>query len=135
MVKIDHIGIAVNSLSSSVSVFSAVLGENPSGHELVPTEGVDVVFFGEGDGRVELLEPTGPDTPIARFLERHGPGLHHVCLSVPDLAATLQRLVAGGISPIPSGRRTGAGRRPVAFIHPKDAGGVLLELVEAADDG
>ncbi len=132
MFKIDHIGIAVNSLVASVPTFEAMLGENPAGRESVPSEDVDVVFFGHGTGRVELLEPTRPDSPVARFLERRGPGLHHVCLRVDDLAATLMRLEATGIVPIPPGVRTGAGGRPVAFLHPRDGGGVLVELVEDA---
>lgn len=133
MCKIDHIGIAVNSILASVPLFRAMLGENPAGHESVPSEDVEVVFFGHGPGRVELLEPTGPDSPIARFLERRGQGLHHVCLRVPDLDQTLARLAESDILPIPPGVRTGAGGRPVAFLHPRDGCGVLVELVE--DDG
>jgi len=133
MCKIDHIGIAVNSLVSALPVFEAVLGENASGQESVPSEGVEVAFFGHGPGRIELLEPTRPDSPIARFLERHGPGLHHVCLRVADVEAALERAESIGILPIPPGIRTGAEDRRVAFLHPRDCGGVLLELTEAAD--
>lgn len=132
MFKIDHIGIAVNSLLSAVPLFEAMLGENPAGRESVPSEGVEVTFFGRGPGRIELIEPTGPDSPIARFLERKGPGLHHVCLRVNDLTGTLDRLETAGILPIPPGVRRGAEDRSVAFLHPRDCGGVLLELVEVA---
>jgi methylmalonyl-CoA/ethylmalonyl-CoA epimerase len=80
-----------------------------------------------------LLEPGSPDSPIARFLERRGQGLHHVCLTVPDMDRALTRLAGSDIHPIAPGVRTGAGGRPVAFLHPRDCGGVLLELVEAVD--
>jgi len=133
MFKIDHIGIAVNSLLASVPAFEAVLGVNPAGQESVPAEDVEVVFFGHGPGRIELLQPGSPDSPIARFLEKRGQGLHHVCLSVPDLDEALARLAGSEIHPIAPGVRTGAGGRPVAFLHPRDCGGVLLELVEAVD--
>lgn len=133
MFKIDHIGIAVNSLLASVPAFEAVLGINPAGQESVPAEDVEVVFFGHGPGRIELLQPASPDSPIARFLERRGQGLHHVCLSVPDLDEALTRLAGSDIHPIAPGVRTGAGGRPVAFLHPRDCGGVLMELVESID--
>jgi methylmalonyl-CoA epimerase len=130
MGKIDHIGIAVNSLTESIPVFAAVLGENPTGRESVPSEGVNIVFFGEGDGRIELLEPTDPGSPISRFIRDRGPGLHHVCVSVPDLEAALARLENLEILPITPGVRTGAGGRRIAFLHPRDTGGTLLELTE-----
>ena len=130
MFKIDHVGIAVNSLTASVPAFAAMLGENPAGRETVPSEAVEVVFFGHGSGRVELLEPSGPDSPIARFLERRGAGLHHLCFRVPDLPEALRRLAESDVLPIPPGIRPGAGDRPVAFLHPRDCGGVLVELVE-----
>ena len=133
MFKIDHIGIAVNSLLSAVPVFEAILGENTAGRESVPSEHVEVAFFGHGEGRIELLEPSDPDSPIARFLERRGPGLHHVCLSVSDLDETLSRLEGSGILPIPPGVRRGAEGRRVAFLHPRDCGGLLVELAAAAD--
>ena len=131
MFKIDHIGIAVNSLTGATPVFEAMLGQNPAGRETVPSEGVDVVFFGHGSGRVELLEGTGPDSPVRRFIERRGPGLHHVCFEVPDLAGALDGLAESGISPLPPGIRPGAEGRQVAFLHPRDCGGVLVELTGA----
>lgn len=133
MFKIDHIGIAVNSLLAAIPVFEAVLGENPAGRETVPSEEVEVVFFGHGSGRVELLEPSRAESPLARFLERRGPGLHHVCFRVPDLREALGRLAESGISPISPGLRPGAEDRQVAFLHPRDCGGVLVELVESSD--
>jgi methylmalonyl-CoA epimerase len=133
MVKIDHVGIAVNALASSVSAFEAVLGENPAGRETVPSEDVAVVFFGRGIGRIELLEPLSAESPIARFIERRGPGLHHICFRVPDIGETIRRLEKSGVVPIPPGIRDGAEGRRVAFLHPRDCGGVLVELAEGSD--
>lgn len=132
MDKIDHVGIAVNSLSSAVPVYRSILGQNPDGYESVPSEGVRIAFFGPDSGRLELLEPTDAASPVARFLRSRGPGLHHVCLSVEDLEAALARLAADGILPVPPGVRHGAGGRRVAFLHPRDAGGTLIELAERA---
>lgn len=132
---IDHIGIAVNSLAEAIPLFEAILGEPPAGTETVERELVRVAFFGRGSGRVELLEPTGPSSPVARFLDRRGPGLHHVCLSVTDLDEALARATEAGVELIEPGVRTGAGGRRVAFLHPRTAGGVLCELSEAAPGG
>ncbi len=128
MDKIDHIGIAVNSLSEAVPIWAALLGENPAGEEEVPSEGVRVAFFGRGPGRIELLEPTREDSAIARYLERRGAGVHHLCLAVEDLPAALARAEAAGLELLAPGIRRGAGGREVAFLHPRSAGGVLLEL-------
>ena len=133
MVKIDHIGIAVNSLASSIPAFEAMLGENPAGREAVPSDDVTVVFFGRGTGRVELIEPLSAESPIARFIERRGPGLHHICFRVPDIAQALGLLEASGVHPVPPGIRDGAQGRRVAFLHPRDCGGVLVELAEGSD--
>ena len=132
MDKIDHIGIAVKSLSEAVPIWTAILGRNVSGEEEVPAEKVRVAFFGDGPGRVELLEPTDPDSPIARHLENRGPGIHHVCLAVSDLDAAVERAEAAGLEALPPRIRTGAGGHRVAFFHPHSAGGVLIELSEAA---
>ena len=132
MDKIDHIGIAVKSLSEAVPIWTAIFGRNVSGEEEVPAEKVRVAFFGDGPGRVELLEPTDPDSPIARHLENRGPGIHHVCLAVSDLDAAVERAEAAGLEALPPRIRTGAGGHRVAFFHPRSAGGVLIELSEAA---
>lgn len=131
---IDHVGIAVNSLEEGVRLYAGLLGTEPAGREEVASEGVRVAFFGHGPGRVELLEPTGDGTPVARFLARHGPGIHHLCLRVPDLDAALERALASGAEAVPPRIRTGAGGRRVAFLHPAGAGGVLLELSEEPED-
>ena len=130
MSKIDHIGIAVNSLAESVPLYSAILDQNVTGVEEVPAEQVRVAFFGDGPGRVELLEATHEDSPVSRFLERSGPGVHHVCLRVPDVTAAIQRAEEHGAEIIPPGARVGAGGRRVAFLHPRSCGGVLVELTE-----
>lgn len=130
MVKIDHIGIAVNSLSDAIPIYSSILGRKPTGQEAVPREQVRVAFYETEGPRIELLEPTDEGSPVARFLERRGPGLHHICLAVPDLASALERALAAGFEPIPPGIRTGAAGGSVAFLHPRDTGGVLLELAE-----
>ena len=128
MAIIDHIGIAVKSLADSVPVYASLLGQNPAGEEDVPSESVRVAFFGSGPGRVELLEPTAPGSPIARFLERRGPGIHHVCFAVADVEAAVRRAEEAGLTLIPPGVRPGAEGKRVAFLHPGGTGGVLIEL-------
>lgn len=128
--SIDHIGIAVKSLAEAVPAFRALLGINVSGTDEVPSEGVRVAFFGEGSGRIELLESTEPDSPIARFLERRGQGVHHVCLRVSDLASTLERVEEEGLTVLEPRIRRGAGGHRVAFLHPRGTAGVLVELSE-----
>jgi methylmalonyl-CoA/ethylmalonyl-CoA epimerase len=129
--KIDHLGIAVNSLKASVPLYAALLGENPEAQEDVPSEGVRIAFFGTGTGRIELLESTREDSAIAAFLARRGPGLHHVCIVVVDLDEALRRARGAGADVLPPGVRIGAEERRVAFLHPRTAGGVLIELAEA----
>ena len=134
MPKIDHVGIAVNSLEDAVPRWEALLGERCAGRENVAGEGVRVAFFGAAPGRIELLEPTGPDSPIARHLERRGEGVHHLCLRVEDLDAAVRDARSRGMLPIPPDIRIGAGGHRVAFLHPRTTGGVLLELSEAGGD-
>lgn len=135
MHSIDHIGIAVKSLAEAIPAFAAVLGSNVSGTEEVPSEGVRVAFFGDGPGRIELLEPTVADSPIARHLERRGEGIHHVSLACPDLEAALERAEEAGLRVLPPRIRRGAGDHRVAFLHPKDTSGVLIELTEVREPG
>ena len=132
---IDHVGIAVNSLENAIPRWTAVLGSEPAGEELVVSEGVRVAFFGEGSGRVELLEPMDADSPIARHLDRRGEGVHHVCLAVDDLDATLADLRSQGVEPIPPAVRGGSEGSRVSFLHPRTMGGVLLELRESGEAG
>lgn len=125
---IDHVGIAVNSIEGAAPRWAALLGGGPDGEETVASEGVRVAFFGHGAGRIELLEPTGDDSPIARFLERRGAGIHHVCVRVDDLDASLDEAEARGLEAIPPRVREGAEGARVAFLHPRTTDGVLLEL-------
>ena len=127
---LDHVGIAVHSLDDALPVWEALTGTSPSPRDEVGTQGVEVLFLGTGPGRVELLAPTRPDSPIARFLERRGPGMHHLCYRVANLAIALAEFASEGYELIDSEPRAGAFGHRVAFLHPRTAGGVLVELVE-----
>ncbi|NIR44058.1 MAG: methylmalonyl-CoA epimerase [Gemmatimonadetes bacterium] len=132
--RLEHVAIAVPDLEAAVQVYSTILGRAVAGREHVESEGVRVAFFELDGPRLELLEPTGPDTPIGRFLERRGPGLHHIALEVPDIEGAIERCRAAGLETVGEAPRTGAGRRKVAFLHPGGTGGVLLELSQRADE-
>ena len=129
--RIDHVGIAVRSLSEGLGLWSDSLGLPVAGIETVPSERVRVAFLPVGASRIELLEATSDDSPVAKSVAARGPGVHHVTLAVSDLDALLDRLRARGISPIGDAPRVGAGGARVAFLHPRAAGGVLVELVES----
>jgi len=126
--KIDHLGIAVPSLDQATAAWEALGFHVEAAHE-VPTERVRVAFLPVGESRLELLEPTDPSSAIARFLEKRS-GLHHVCVLVDDLDAALSALKAKGVPLLDEAPRIGAGGCRVAFVHPKGASGVLLELKE-----
>ena len=126
VLKIDHLGIAVPALDAAVDAFRALGFELGDTHE-VPTEKVKVAFLPVGESRLELLEPSTPDSVIARFLQTRK-GLHHVCLLVDDIEGALAELKAKGVELLDQAPRVGAGGCRVAFIHPRAAGGVLLEL-------
>jgi len=128
--KIDHLGIAVPDLAKAVKAYE-VLGLKFQSTEYVPTENVRVAFLAVGESRLELLEPTAPGSVIAKFLEKRS-GLHHVCLLVEDIEAALSELRSRGVPLIDEKPRPGAGGSRVAFVHPRAAGGVLLELKEQA---
>jgi methylmalonyl-CoA/ethylmalonyl-CoA epimerase len=128
--KIDHLGIAVPDLAQAVAAYEALGFRVESTHE-VPTEKVRAAFLPVGEARLELLEPTDPTSVIARFLEKRS-GLHHVCVLVDDIEAALVSLKQAGVALIDAAPRPGAGGSRVAFLHPRAAGGVLLELKEAA---
>ena len=127
---LDHVGIAVPSLDEALRTWESLLGSRGSGREAVDSQGVEVVFVGQGAARVELLAPTRPDSPVARFLERRGPGMHHLCYRVADLRAALAALEGEGFRLIDREPRPGAHGRLVAFLHPQTADGVLVELLE-----
>jgi methylmalonyl-CoA/ethylmalonyl-CoA epimerase len=128
---LDHVGIAVQSLDAALPLYELLTGGRSSPPERIATQGVTVVFVGDGAGRLELIEPTGPDSPVARFLERRGPGIHHLAYRVNDIEAALRSLSAAGIALIDRVARPGAHGRRVAFLDPHATGGVLIELVEA----
>lgn len=127
---VDHVGIAVQSLDEAIPIWETIVGAGAAGREEVGSQGVEVVFVGAGGARIELLAPTTPDSPVARFLERRGPGLHHVCYRVPDIRAALAGFEADGFQLIDREPRAGAHGHRVAFLHPNSAGGVLVELLE-----
>lgn len=129
MTTVDHIGIAVQSLAESIPLYEA-LGLEVQGVEEVPEQGVRVALLPAGDSRVELLEPTNAESPIARHLERRGPGLHHICLRVPDIRSAMARLAEVGYALLSEEPQPGADGCLVCFVHPKSTGGVLLELAE-----
>lgn len=131
--RIDHIGIVVDSLDKRLPFWAHALGLNISGIETVDSEQVKVAFLPAGPARIELLEATSPASPVARHLERRGPGIHHLTFEVADLDAALARLREAGIEIIGGGARRGAGGHRVAFVHPRASGGVLVELSEAVE--
>jgi methylmalonyl-CoA/ethylmalonyl-CoA epimerase len=132
--KIDHIGIATNGIAESEAFWRDALGLPAGEIEEVPQQKVRVRMFSAGDSRIELLEAMVPDSPISKFLEKRGPGIHHIAVSVPDIRASLASLKAKGAKLIDEEPRTGAGGCLVAFIHPSSTGGVLLELVQRPED-
>ena len=131
MTRIDHLGIAVKSLAEARQFYEK-LGLQVMPEETVEAEKVRVAMVPVGEGRIELLEPTAPDSTIARFLEKRGQGLHHVALHVTNLSETVERLKASGTRLINEEIKVGAGGHRYVFVHPSSAGGVLLELVEDA---
>lgn len=130
--QIDHLGIAVRSIDEASPFYRDILGLECKGTEEIPDQKVRVVFFQVGEVRIELLEPTAADSPIARFLEKHGPGLHHVTYRVKDLPATLAALKSAGVQLIDESPRDGAHGMEIAFAHPKSTTGVLTEFCQPA---
>ena len=132
---VDHLGIAVRSLEEGKALYGKTLGLRLLFEEEVPSERVRVAGYDGGGLRIELLESTDPDGPIARHVEKRGPGIHHVCYRVADIRKTIASLRAKGIQPIGEAPRPGAGGCQVAFLHPRDAGGVLVELSQPPRGG
>jgi methylmalonyl-CoA epimerase len=130
---LDHIGIAVRGLEEALKFYRDALGLDVSTSHNVPSERVRAVFVPVGESTLELLEPTAAESAIARFIDRRGPGLHHITLRVDDLDGALAELRARGIRLIDETPRAGARGSRVAFIHPSSAGGVLLELKQDRD--
>lgn len=137
LTALDHIGVAVTSIEGALAAYRAILGMGPSGTEDIAAEGVRVAFlpFPGGGGSIELLEPTRPDSPVGKFLGRNGPGIHHLSFRVPSCREAIRAARAAGIRVLPPAPRTGAGGVLVAFFHPKDTGGVLIEVAELSGGG
>jgi methylmalonyl-CoA epimerase len=127
--RIDHLGIAVRSLDSALEFYEKQLGFAAARRETVVNEKVNVAMLPAGGPRIELLEATGPESVIARFIEKHGEGLHHMAIQVPDLRATVERLKSHGARVL-NDPRPGAGGHLYVFVHPASTGGVLLELIQ-----
>ena len=133
--RIDHIGVAVEDLDAAVALYETTFGMALVHRETVTEQGVEAVLFDVGENHVELLRPLGPDTPVGKFLEKKGPGLHHVAYAVDDIDATLEKIAAAGLRLIDSEPRVGIRDSRVAFLHPRSTGGVLTEIVEPAEGG
>jgi methylmalonyl-CoA/ethylmalonyl-CoA epimerase len=130
--RIDHIGVAVEELDEAVALYSERLAMPVQHRETVAEQGVEAVLVGVGESHVELLRPLGPETAVGRFLERNGPGLHHVAYGTDDIDSALDAVREAGLRLIDERPRRGIRNSRVAFVHPRSTGGVLTELVEAA---
>jgi methylmalonyl-CoA/ethylmalonyl-CoA epimerase len=130
--RIDHIGVAVEDIESSLALYRDAFRMEVAHREIVQDQGVEAVLLDVGENHVELLAPLGPDTPVGKFLSKKGPGLHHVAYQVSDIDATLDSLKAAGVALIDEQPRVGIRSARVAFLHPKGSGGVLTEIVEPA---
>jgi methylmalonyl-CoA/ethylmalonyl-CoA epimerase len=133
LTDIDHVGIAVVSLDEAVEDYRAKLGLAPYHTETIDSQGVREVLFKIGTSYVQLLEPLGPDTPVGRFIEKKGPGVHHIGYRVGDIVRVLEDLKAQGVPLIDEVPRTGSMGNTIAFVHPKGFEGVLVELVQDRD--
>ena len=128
--KLDHIGIAVNHLKTSIPLYERLLGVSCYKTEQVPSESVDTAFFLQNGAKVELVASTDPDGVIAKFIGKKGEGLHHIAFEVPDILAEMERLKKEGFTLLNEVPKLGADNKLVCFVHPKDAGGVLIELCQ-----
>ena len=131
--RIDHIGVAVEDLDEAVGLYRDKLGMAEQHREVVEEFGVEAVLMEIGDGHVELLTPTEADSGVAKFLERNGPGLHHVAYGTDDIESALDSVRDAGLRLIDESPRTGIRSSRVAFLHPASTGGVLTEIVEPAE--
>ena len=130
MRKIEHIGIAVKDLAASNTLFEQLLGQPPYKEEEVASEGVKTSFFMNGPNKIELLEATNPESPIAKFLEKKGEGIHHIAFDVEDIVVEIDRLKKEGFIVLNEIPKKGADNKLVAFLHPKTTNGVLIELCQ-----
>ena len=128
--KIEHLGIAIKSLETSDNLFAKLLGTQPYKQEAVEREGVKTSFFMIGESKIELLEATNPESPIAKFIDKKGEGIHHIAFAVDDIRAEVERLKAEGFVFISEEPKDGADNKLVVFLHPKSTNGVLVELCQ-----
>nr|WP_297786919.1 methylmalonyl-CoA epimerase [uncultured Allomuricauda sp.] len=135
MDKIEHIGIAVKDLEASNALFEKLLGVPHYKIEEVASEGVKTSFFQSGPNKIELLEATKPDSPIAKYLEKKGEGIHHVAFAVEDILSEMERLKGEGFVVLNETPKKGADNKLVAFLHPKGTNGVLVELCQEIKEG
>ncbi|HEY6162699.1 MAG TPA: methylmalonyl-CoA epimerase [Bacteroidia bacterium] len=131
MKNIEHIGIAVKSMETSNALFEKLFGKAPYKMEKVESEGVSTSFFMMGESKIELLEATNPDSPIAKFIEKKGEGIHHIAFEVKDIKAEMQRLKNEGFTLLSEEPRRGADNKLICFLHPKGTNGVLIELCQS----
>lgn len=132
--RLDHVAIAVSNLEESLRFYQEQFGLTCLGIEIVEEQGVRVAKLDAGNTHIELLEPLNPDTPVGKFLQQRGPGIHHICMGVKDVKQELNNLKAAGTRLIDEQPKIGAGGAQIGFVHPKSTGGVLLELSQPADN-
>jgi methylmalonyl-CoA epimerase len=130
ILDVDHVGIAVEDLEAAVDHYRRAFGVEPTHRERVEDQGVDEVLFTVGSSDIQLLGALGPETPVGRFLARRGPGVHHVAYRVEDVASSLEQLRRASVRLIDETPRRGSRGTTIAFVHPSDMGGVLVELVQ-----
>lgn len=130
MKKIEHLGIAVKDLEAATKMYETLLGKAAYKTEVVESEGVTTRFFEVGESKIELLQATNPDSPIAKFIEKRGEGIHHIAYEVDDIEKELARLKSEGFQLIHESPKDGADNKRIAFLHPKSTGGVLVELCQ-----
>jgi methylmalonyl-CoA epimerase len=134
LAQIDHVGVAVEDMDAALNLYTGPLAMPLQHRETVEEQGVDAALLGVGPGHVELLSPLGPDTPVGKYLERRGPGLHHVAYAVEDIDAALEELRGAGLRLIDQTPRVGIRNSRVAFVHPGALAGVLTEIVQPAKE-
>ena len=131
--RIDHIGVATDDLEGTLTLYEKTFGMPTVHRETVESQGVEAAMLDVGEGHVELLRPLGPDTPVGKYLDKEGPGLHHVAYAVGDIDEVLGKLKEAGVELIDQEPRQGIRNSQVAFLHPKATGGVLTEIVQPAE--
>lgn len=130
MLKIEHLGIAVKDFSEAIPLYEQLLNTPCYKTEEVTSEGVNTAFFQTGESKIELLEATRPDSPIAKFIEKKGAGIHHIAFEVENIEAEMKRLFALGFELLQEAPKKGADNKLICFLHPKGTGGVLVELCQ-----